>query len=475
MELKGKRTLVMGLGLHDGGLGVTRFLVEQGAEVTVTDLRSAEVLRPTLEKLAGLPINYVLGEHREEDFRQAELVIKNPAVPREAGLLRLAQQAGASIEMELTLFFKLCPSPFILGITGTRGKTTTTLLAGAMFKAWQADTVVAGNLRVSALAKLAEIGPHTPVILELSSWQLEGLGEQQLSPPYAVVTNLSPDHLNRYCDMEDYAQAKRNIYRWQKGAAAVVVLNLDDPLVSRFAEDAPQRVSWFSTQPLPVGKNGAYLHEGNLIWRDPAKPEIEQVIVPATTLKVPGQHNLQNALAAISLARLAGCPLECIRTGLENFKGLPDRLELVREVDGIRFYNDTTATSPAGVVAALEALRSVSRSEERRIILIAGGADKQLDFTPMARAIANPINRVAHLVLLDGTATPRLVMALEDAGVSASKLAWPFDDFSEAIATAQALAKKDDLVLLSPGCASFGMFTHEFERGEQFREIVGKL
>src|SRR3954468_9210663 len=142
----------MGLGLHDGGLGVARFLVEQGAEVTVTDLRSAEVLAPTLEKLKGLPIRYVLGEHREEDFRQAELVVRNPAVPRESRFLQIARDAGASLEMEMTLFFKLCPSDFLLGITGTRGKTSTTLLAGSLLKEWRPDTIIAGNLRISALA-----------------------------------------------------------------------------------------------------------------------------------------------------------------------------------------------------------------------------------------------------------------------------------------------------------------------------------
>ncbi len=470
MELNGKRALVMGLGLHDGGQGVTRFLVEQGADVTVTDLRTEEVLRPTLEKLADLPVKYVLGEHREEDFRQAELVVKNPAVPRGSRYLEIAREAGASIEMELTLFFKLCPSLHILGITGTRGKTTTTLLLGAMLKEWQPDTVIAGNLRVSALAKLAEIRPHTLVVLELSSWQLEGLGEQKLSPPFAAVTNMSPDHLNRYRDMEDYANAKRNIYRWQD-KDGVVVLNADDPIVNQFAEDAPGRVLWFSSEPLAAGESGAYLQAGKFIWRGPESAEAEEVVALTSDLKIPGQHNLQNALAAIALAEVVGCPLEAIRAGLENFKGVPDRLELVREVDGISFYNDTTATSPAGVIAALEALRH----EGNEIILIAGGADKQLEFDGMAQAIADPLNKVAHVVLLDGTATPRLVAALAAAGVPRSKLAWPFDDFSEAIVTAQALAKKGDLVLLSPGCASFGMFTHEFDRGQQFRETVNKL
>jgi len=472
LELKGKKALVMGLGLHDGGLGVTRFLVEQGAIVTVTDLRSPEVLRPTLEKLDGLPLNYVLGEHREEDFRQAQIVVKNPAVPRESPYLQLGRAAGAAIETELTLFFKLCPSPFILGITGTRGKTTTTLLVGAMLQAWRPDSVIAGNLRVSALAKLPEIGPDTPVVLELSSWQLEGLGEQHLSPPYAAVTNMSPDHLNRYRDMEDYANAKRNIYRWQKAENGLVVLNADDAIVNQFAEDAPGRVVWFSQHLLGEKREGAFLDKGKLCWREISGGAAEDyVIASAEAVKVPGMHNLLNSLAAIALVKSIGCPTEAIQAGLENFKGVPDRLELVREVGGIGFYNDTTATSPAGVIAALEALRS----QHRRIVLLAGGADKQLEFEEMAQAIADPLNRVTKLVLLEGTATAKLEAALKAAGVAQTKLTERFNNFAQAITMAQALAQPGDIVLLSPGCASFGMFTHEFDRGEQFRQIVQHL
>src|SRR6185436_10996957 len=221
IDLRGKRALVMGLGVHGGGLGVARFLVGQGAEVTITDLRGPELLKPALDALAGLPIRYVLGEHRDADFRAADLVIRNPAVPRESRYLQIARAEGAAIEMEMTLFFRLCRGP-ILGITGTKGKTTTTLLAGAMLRSRYPDTIVAGNLRVSALEALPRITAGTPVVLELSSWQLEGLGEAHLSPQYACVTNISPDHLNRYGGMADYAEAKKQIFRWQ-GADGVTV------------------------------------------------------------------------------------------------------------------------------------------------------------------------------------------------------------------------------------------------------------
>jgi UDP-N-acetylmuramoylalanine--D-glutamate ligase len=242
MELRGKRALVMGLGVHGGGLGVTRFLVEQGVHVTVTDLRTAEQLAPTLEQLKGLPVEYVLGEHREADFRSADLVIRNPGVPRESAYLQVAREAGAAIEMEMTLFFRLCPGP-IIGITGTKGKTTTTLLTAAMLKQQFPDTVVAGNLRVSALEQLPKITPRTPVVLELSSWQLEGLGEAGLSPRFACVTNISADHLDRYPSMASYIEAKRQIFLHQ-GSDGLVVLNMTDATVANMALRAPGHVAW---------------------------------------------------------------------------------------------------------------------------------------------------------------------------------------------------------------------------------------
>jgi UDP-N-acetylmuramoylalanine--D-glutamate ligase len=465
LNLQGKKTLVMGLGLHDGGLGVARFLVEQGADVTVTDLRSAEILAPTLEKLKGLPIRYVLGEHLEEDFRQAELVVRNPAVPRESRFLQIAREAGASLEMEMTLFFKLCPSTFLLGITGTRGKTSTTLLTGNLLKEWRPDTVIAGNLRVSALAALPRIKPDTPVVLELSSWQLEGLGEQKLSPRWAAFTNMSPDHLNRYRDMADYAEAKRNIYRWQK-PGDLVVLNADDPLVRTFAADAPGQVAWTSLE--QTGLEGAYLSGGQFVWNIAGQKEV----YPASLLKTPGRHSQANALTAIALAKAAGCPREAILNGLAGFEGVADRLELVRELDGVRYYNDTTATSPAGTVVALAAFEQ----DRGRIILIAGGADKKLEFEPLAQAIAHSarLGQLKKTIFLEGTATPRLQAALAQAGLPASEES-PYGNFKEAVLAASRAAQPGDIVLLSPGAASFGMFLHEFDRGEQFRKLVGEL
>jgi UDP-N-acetylmuramoylalanine--D-glutamate ligase len=483
MDLRGKRALVMGLGVHGGGLGVARFLVSREAIVSVTDMRSPEQLKSSIDALAGLPIRYILGEHRDEDFRDADLVVRNPGVPRESRFLQIARDHGAAIEMEMTLFFRLCPGP-ILGITGTKGKTTTTLLAGAMLREQYPDTVVAGNLRVSALEALPRITAGTPVVLELSSWQLEGLGEAQLSPTFAGVTNLSPDHLDRYGSMEAYAEAKQQIFLWQS-PNGVAVLNRDDPIVSAWSHLAPGRVAWFGARPatLAASTAQAYFYDEAGIWEhEPAaagQPHYLRWICDRDDIRLAGAHNLANVAAAAALAKAFGIETEHIRNAIRNFAGVEHRLEFVRELGGVRFVNDTAATAPEAAIAALYSFK-------RPVVLIAGGADKNLPFDDLARAIRE---RAKAVVLLEGTATPKLQSAVSSQQSAVSSQPYidnalptadwrlppvvgPFGDFAQAIAAARELAEPGDMVLLSPGCASFGMFRNEFHRGEEFRRIV---
>ncbi len=462
LDLHGKRALVMGLGVNGGGLGVTRFLLQQGADVTVTDLRSAEVLAPTLAALGGLPVRYVLGGHHEADFRQADLVIRNPAVPRESRLLQIARAAGAAIEMEMTLFFRLCPGP-IIGITGTRGKTTTTMLVGDMLRRQFPDTVIAGNLRVSALAQLDSITPQTPVVLELSSWQLEGLGEAQLSPQYACVTNMSPDHLDRYRSMDEYALAKRQIVEHQP-ATGVAVLNQDDPLVYDFARHTRAQV-------IPFGAHSAAWETGRPAVRicgDMVETTIGsdawQTVCTVGDVQLPGQHNLMNVAAASALALRLGVGIDQTRAAIRAFKGVPDRMEVVRELRGVRFINDTTATTPTAATAALRALSAP-------VILIAGGADKKLPWADFGAVVGEHAKAV---VLLAGSGTAGLLTELTPFK-HRLPISAPFHSLRAAVEAAQHLAKSGDVILLSPACASFGMFINEFDRGEQFRQIVQGL
>ncbi|MEW5720327.1 MAG: UDP-N-acetylmuramoyl-L-alanine--D-glutamate ligase, partial [Chloroflexota bacterium] len=233
MDLRAKKVLVMGLGVHGGGLGVARWLVKQGARVIVTDLKRAEELQSSLDALRGLSIEYVLGEHREQDFLNADLVVRNPGVPRESKWLQFAREHDIPVEMEMSLFVERLPrgAAQVIGVTGTKGKTTTTLMTGAILQRANLKTVVAGNLRVSALELLDQIDAETPVVLELSSWQLEAFPPQRISPHIAAITNIFPDHLNRYRDLDDYADAKAIIFRYQQ-PGDFIVLNFDNKLLT---------------------------------------------------------------------------------------------------------------------------------------------------------------------------------------------------------------------------------------------------
>lgn len=455
VSLKGKRVLVVGLGVHGGGSGVTKFLIEQGAEVIVTDLRKAEQLAASLEALKGLPVRYVLGEHRLEDLRGVDMVVRNPAVPAESPYLAAARAAGIDVEMEMGLFFELCPAP-VIGITGTKGKTTTTLLTGAILRQIDPHTVVAGNLRVSALELLPTITPTTPTVLELSSWQLEGLEPHKLSPHVGVITNLSEDHLNRYPGFTAYAQAKATVVRWQT-PDDVAVLNRDDAVVAGFVAEGRGKVAWFSRRQ-PV--DGVFLDGSHIMLNWQGR---YQILCERSDIRVPGEHNVDNVLAACAAAIAWGAEPDIVRKGVQQFAGAEHRLEFVREVQGIKLFNDSAATAPAATMAALG-------SFAEPIVLIAGGSDKNLDFGELGQTIAH---RVKALVLLDGTATDKLEAAVQAAG--GSQIAGRYDNISSAVQKAFDLAVAGDVVVLSPGCASFGMFANEFDRGDTYKHEVQLL
>jgi UDP-N-acetylmuramoylalanine--D-glutamate ligase len=456
----GKNVLVMGLGVHGGGLGVARFMARNGANVLVTDLRTADKMQGSIEALEqeGLRVEYTLGEHREEDFRWADVVVKNPAVPRNSQWLQLARSLGKPVEMEISIFLRLSPAP-VTAVTGTKGKSTTATWAWEMLRHWRSDAVLAGNLRVSALEALPQIKPDTPVVLELSSWQLEGLEEPRISPHIGAVTNLSQDHIDRYDSMEDYGAAKKLIFLNQRRERNDwAVLNADDPIVSAWDVDAPSGVAWFG--PSQPRTPGVFVRDGRLQWH--AKDGEQVNLVGRDEIQLPGSHNVANAACAATMAILSGASFDAVRAGLRSFRGVADRMEYLRTVGGVRFYNDTTATTPAATIAAINSLKGP-------IVLIAGGAAKGLDFAEMAGEVAR---RVHAVVLLEGTATDLMERQLREAD---AVLLGRYDDFEQAIRAAWKAAPDGGTVLLSPGTASFGMFTNEFHRGERFRGIVAGL
>jgi UDP-N-acetylmuramoylalanine--D-glutamate ligase len=458
-DLRGKRVLLMGLGNRQGGLGVARYLVEAGADVRVTDLRDEAALAETLADLAGLPIEYTLGRHEEDDFRWAEVVVRNPAVPRESKWLALARDLGKRIEMEMTLFFRACPAP-ILGVTGTKGKTTTTTLLGQMLRERWPDAVLAGNMAVSALGQLPSIRPDTPVALELSSFQLEALDEQRLSPHVAVITNISPDHLDRYDSFDDYAWVKGAVARHQTDSDWLVIPH-DDPVVDRVVGGARgQRVTF--GVPSGHGTTGNLWIAGDRFTSVWGGEPID--LGPVDALRLPGEHSRLNVLAAAGAALAIGVTPDEIARAIANFTGVPHRMEHVATINGVDYINDTAATAPAAAVAALSAFG------EREIVAIAGGFDKKLPIEPLVDELVRVASR---LVLLDGTLTPHLHERLTARGYD--RIDGPFGSMDEAVEQASNIAQPGAVVLLSPGTASFGMFRDEFHRGEMFRAAVADL
>ena len=455
---QGRRVTVMGIGTRGGGAGVIRWLVRQGAVVTATDARSADQLADTIRQLDGLPVRFVLGGHDEADFRAAgtDMVIRNPAIPRRAPLLELARADGVPVEMEMSLFLRLCPAP-VVGVTGTKGKTTTSSLIAHILRGHHPGTRLVGNMGVSALDELDRLDPSTPVVVELSSWQVESLIEHRLSPHIGVLTNISEDHLNTYDGFDDYASVKRGLFAAQR-EDDVAVLNADDPEVWRVARTATGRV-------LPFGRNadrscGAFPEGKACVLRDAAG----ELRVPRPQhLALAGEHGMSNTLAAMAVARLLGVPGDVIRNRTASFDGVANRMEVVAEIAGVTYINDTTATAPIAAIAALRAMPG------RRIHWIGGGADKALTFDELAADVAA---RAATIHLLDGTATPRLAAALTAAGAEPGA---SFSSMWDAALAASRASAPGDVVLLSPGCASFGLFRDEFDRGDQFRIAVSRL
>ncbi len=451
MDLRGKRVLVMGLGLQGSGIAAARYAVQQGAIVRVTDMKSPEILAPSVRALAGLPIEFVLGEHRNEDFLWPEIVIRNPGVPLTSPYLQLARQHGARIEMEIALFFLACLGR-IIGVTGTRGKTTTSTLIHKILQDSGVPTVLGGNVAgVETLSLLPQITPETLVVLELSSWQLEGLAPHRISPPVAVMTNIYPDHLNTYTGMEDYAAAKATIFRYQH-PTDIAVFNYDNPWTHRFGEEASSKV-WFTSL-----KRGGTFERGSA------------TIMPFIFTQTPlvGKHNLENIILATTTARLLGVADEVIASTVRHFHSVAYRLDEVAVFNEVRYINDTASTTPIAGQVAIEAF-------DAPIVLIAGGNTKHL---PLENWPATIVNHCRDVILLTGTGTDELLPVLQQEAEKqeiANPLRGVFDNFTSALDTAISYTSPGDVLLFSPGFTSFGMFLNEFDRGDQFVAYVRKL
>jgi len=488
-DFSGKNILVMGLGLHGGGVESAKYLAGLGANVTVTDLRDENVLAPSIEKLSSLRIRYVLGRHEMEDFQNADIVIKNPGARPDSPYLK----AVRGIETDISLFLAACPAR-ILAVTGTKGKSTASsalywVLNESRTKAAappagtchhdpresrfpSGKARLGGNITVSPLSFLHELEEGDDVVLELSSFQLGDLrGRALLKPRAAILTCILRDHLDRYGTMEAYVGDKRLIYQNQDQRDVTVAGT--DEWGKSFHRESRGRPITFSEAPLGEGIPGGWI-------ADPAGPGFARLweiprenttrggeeggriveVVPERPL-IPGYHQKRNLLtAALALLDL-GLPADFIRESLGRFPGVEHRLEFFHERGGIRFYNDSAATIPEAVFSAVTAF-------EKPPVLVTGGTDKELDFTLLAQAA----EKAKALVLLAGTGTGKLKPLLDSAGL---KYQGPFDSPEAAAKAALEAAEPGDTVLLSPGCASFGMFLNEFERGRKWKEAVRTL
>ncbi len=450
-SLAGLRVTVMGLGLHGGGLASALFFARRGATVTVTDLKDAAALGASLEQLRGA--RTVLGRHDEVDFAQADLVIKNPGVRPSSPFLQVARRHGVPIETDISVFLRCAGNP-ILAVTGTKGKSTTAAAIHHVLAAARPAARLGGNITVSPLAFVDELDPAAPVVLELSSWQLGDLrGKGLLDPDVSLVTNLLPDHMNAYASMAEYVADKKVIFEGQSAAHAAV-LNGDDPLQAGFAGET--RARCFAFARARAARRGGWL-EGERGIVDVAGER--EVVLEQTRLD--GEHNRLNLLAAAVALRIFGVDAAVICDRLAGFAGLEHRLELCREKNGVRFYNDSAATMPH---ATIEALRALSGP----VLLIAGGTDKNIDFAPLVEEAG----RAAAVYLLQGTATEKLRALLDAAALG---YRGPYASLEAVVAAAAADAQPGAAVLFSPGCASFGMFDNEFDRGRRFKAIVDAL
>ena len=447
MDLKNKRVLVVGLGRS--GISAARFLRERGARVTVSDSRSAEALAKEIPALMDAGIMVETGGHGVLTFRRQDLIVVSPGVPVDTPELKQVRSLGVPVIGELELAARFLQGQ-IVAITGSNGKTTTTTLVGEMLKRGDMPTLVGGNIGLPVIDLIAESRPETWNVLEVSSFQLETVVE--FRPRIAAVLNLTPDHLDRHGTFAAYSAAKARITERQEAEDALV-LNAEDKATQMIAGKTRAQVFWFSPR-RPI-KQGAFVHGESILWlaREGAKAE---PVMPVSEIRLKGAHNVENVLASVAIARLAGVSAEAIRSAVREFRGVEHRLEPVRTWNGVDFYNDSKATN---VDAAMKAVASFRGG----VHLILGGKDKDSDYGEMRAMLQGRVRAVYTI----GSAAEKIarqlggVVKIEGAGT-----------LEIAVREAARAAVPGDVVLLAPACSSFDQFENYEHRGRVFRELV---
>lgn len=447
MDLYGMKALVVGLG--KSGLAASRVLREKGAAVTACDIRTKEGLGSLVGRLTDRGVSVIAGGYPSVTRENTDLVVTSPGIPRTVPPLVEAEKLGIPIWGEMELAYRFSPAPFI-GITGTNGKTTTTALIGEILKKAKYPSIVGGNIGLPLVEEVIRLSAEHIVVAEVSSFQLESINK--FNTHVAAILNITPDHLDRHYTMEGYIAAKAKILENQ-GPEDFVVLNYDDMLTRLLATQAKGQVIFFSR--LRPMEHGVYVSNQQIVVNLKGK---EIPIIRVSDIRIPGAHNLENALAAVACSWILGIDPELISSTLREFSGVAHRLEFVTEINRVQYVNDSKGTNPDAAIKALEAYPNP-------LVLIAGGKNKGSDFTEFASKIRERV----RILILVGQAASDIREAVEKIGF---RDIYPAATFQEAVYTAARLANPGDVVLLSPACASWDMFNSYEERGDLFKKLV---
>lgn len=451
-SLKGKRVDVLGVGVSNRPL--VRLLADAGARVTVRDRKTPEKLADCLPELAALGVHTVLGD-RYLDNLDGDVIFRSPGMRPDLPAIAEAVKRGAVLTSEMEAFFTVCPCRLI-AVTGSEGKTTTTTIIAELLRRAGHTVHIGGNIGHPLLADTPDIRPEDYAVVELSSFQLMTM---RMSAPVAVVKNVTPNHLDYHHGMEEYIDAKRNVFRWQD-ETGTLVLNYDNAVTRAYADEAKGRVVWFSMK--EKVSEGTFLDGGTVCYAHAGK---STWVLDITDVKLPGMHNVENYMTAVAAVWGIVDPA-LIAPFAREFGGVEHRIEFVRELDGVRYYNDSIATAPTRVIAGLHAF-------DQKLILIMGGYDKKIPFDVLGPELIDH----AKAVVLCGATAPQIRAAIESApGYNPAVL--PIaetDDFRDAVCRARAFAVPGDIVTLSPACAAFDQFDNFEKRGEFYKAVVREM
>ncbi|WP_353892205.1 UDP-N-acetylmuramoyl-L-alanine--D-glutamate ligase [Proteinivorax hydrogeniformans] len=446
MEFKNKRILVLGAGRT--GVGIAKVLKLEGADVVVNDGASSESLKNDLEKLSQLDIEAVVGGHPKSLLDpKPDFIVKNPGIPMDIPFLESARSKNIQVVSDVELISSFTDAP-IIAVTGTNGKTTVTSLIGHILTGAQRQVSIGGNIGYSIADAVYESDSEF-VVCEVSSFQLEST--QRFAPKIAVVTNISPDHLDRHLNMNNYVESKLNVCINQN-ESDYVVLNKRDLYAKRFADATRGDVYWFSR--FDEVRDGAYLQDGKIYFAEGGK---SKVVMDLDSVQLKGEHNIDNVLASIVATRLAGMSLQQISKTIASFKGVEHRLEYVTEIDGVQFYNDSKATNSNSTIQAINAF-------DRPLILLLGGYDKGEKFDELATALHGGVREIITF----GQCKDKLKETLSKKNKNITSIS----NIEEAIKIAIIKAQEGDVVLFSPACASWDTFKNFEQRGKKFKELV---